>query len=70
MLVGGQKNAKTGGRVAVCIEMANYNRMLEMPDQSIEQRLYGGAHHASCKQFLSTHRSVLNNLEQSSLCNS
>lgn len=67
MLVGGQKNAKTGGRVAVCMEMANYNWM---PDQSIEQRLYGGAHHASCKQFLSTHRSVLNNLEQSSLCNS
>lgn len=70
MLVGGQKNAKTGGRVAVCIEMANYNWMLEMPDQSIEQRLYEGAHHASCKQFLSTHRSVLNILEQSSLCNS
>lgn len=30
MLVGGQKNAKMGGRVAVCMEMANYNWMLEM----------------------------------------
>lgn len=30
MLVGGQKNAKTGERVAVCMEMANYNWMLEM----------------------------------------